>query len=94
MGLASFLAAGLLLLAGYDPARAERNYIALAEGRIQPHQLSAIELAEVRRLDAERRQARAAAPDTRTACLARAQTDEPSELERAVADLKCSQRED
>lgn len=95
MAALQILAAGLMLLAGYDPVRAERNYVALAQGLIQPHQLSAIELAEVRQLDAERGKTRAATQrDTRAACLEREQSSDPSQLERAVADLKCSQRDD
>jgi hypothetical protein len=88
------LAAGLLLLAGYDPVRAERNYVALAEGRIQPGQLTAVELDEVRRLDAERRRLRTIQRETKAECLERERSSEPSRLESAVADLKCSQRDD
>jgi hypothetical protein len=73
--------------------RAEANYRALMDGRKQLSDLSPVELKEVRDLLALAHRTPPIAPETKARCLEReASRDGPSHLERAILDLKCSQR--
>jgi hypothetical protein len=75
----------------FDFNRARQNLERILSGRVTVAGLSAIELEEIRRvreiLGTSRRPR-----ETRQACLERELSIEPTELERAIADLKCSQR--
>lgn len=75
----------------YD--RARHNYWQLMSGQKQLHDLSPVELEEVRRFDAEQRGEKLNGLDTKTECRDRNKTSEtPSTLEEAILGLKCSQR--
>jgi hypothetical protein len=75
----------------FDLNRARQNLERLLSGKVTVAGLSAIELEEIKRvreiLGTSRRPR-----ETRQACLERELSLEPSDLERALADLKCSQR--
>ena len=72
--------------------RAAQNWAAVNNGSRSLSDLSPAELQELILLDSSLRRPRILPSDTRAACLDREQSRAPSELEAAVADLKCSQR--
>jgi hypothetical protein len=76
---------------GFDLNRARQNLERILIGTVSLAQLSALEREEIRRVREIFGTARRPR-ETREACLGRELSPEPSELERAIADLKCSQR--
>ena len=95
IGLVSLLLLAPSALAQVNVDRAIRNYQALKQGAKGPEDLTPAERAEVEEVDRLLRQRRADRANSAEQCRkdeARWSGGEPSELERRLIDLRCSQR--